>query len=106
MFCELVRTYIYTYVCTRAESVASKMPNKMPNKIYAREKNGAHEASAQGVALGENRGAATPYHLRKWYGICRTCWSVYAFLDVHVHTLVHKITCSSICNECMILTFS
>ena len=47
MFCELVRTYIYTYVCAGTKK-------NMANKIYAREKNWAHEASAQGMALGEN----------------------------------------------------
>ena len=60
--------YIYIYVHVHVQKVWHL---KMPNKIYAREKNWAHEASAQGMALGENCGAAMPYHLRKWYGVCR-----------------------------------
>ena len=28
-----------------------------------------------------NCGAAMPHHLKKWYGICRTCWTLYAAPD-------------------------
>ena len=98
-----VRTFIRTYVHVQK---VWHLKKKCQITFMPRGKKWAHEASAQGMALGENCGAATAYRLRKWYDICRTCWTVYATLDVHVHTLVHKITCSSICNECMILTFS
>ena len=81
-----VHTFIRTYVLAPKKICQLKF---MPAK-----KNWAHEASAQGMALGENCGVAMPYRLKKWYGICRTCRTVYAALDAHVHTLVHKITCS------------
>ena len=47
----------------------------------------SRSAYVEGVAQRANCGAATPYRRRKWYGVCRTCRTLYAALDVHLAEL-------------------